>query len=70
MFPDLVLVLFADYNPEIHGEIQGVLTTKKDFLSRDSKEAALPTYVLINAEPEHLMNPKTVKIKGEVAFYE
>ena len=73
MVPDLVLVLFSDYNRELHGEIQGILTTKWDIVSRmekDTLDARISTYVLIEDIPEIPTYPATLKIKGGVTFYE
>ena len=77
MVPDLVLVLFSDYNRELHGEIQGVLTKclpEDLFMMTDAEiiqDARInPTYYLVHDTPEHLTFPKTNKIKGGVCFYE
>lgn len=73
MVPDLVLVLFSDYNEELHGEIQGVLTTKLDCVSRmdnNTFNALMPTYVLVGRAPGIFTHPASHKIKGGVTFYE
>ena len=77
MVPDLVLVLFSDYNRELHGEIQGVLTKclpEDLFMMTDAEiiqDARItPTYYLVGPAPEIFTHPASHKIKGSVTFYE